>query len=580
MPPPEFKLAPSRLALAWLGVVGVLLGLLAVFPITFSPPAELTQIFLGQDKTALALSALGFCGLCAWLTLWRPLAGAPAWGTVVRPAPLALFAVLAGFIGWRLVCQQYALSYDEVMARFDAVSILHGHVLTPVAPIWRRYIQAMQPHFLFTAQNNAAWSSAYLPFNALFLAPFEALRLAGLANALLSGLAVLALYGVARRLWPARRDAAVVASLLLVSSSQFVITAMTPYAMSAHLALNLVWLWLFLRGRARSDIAAIVVAFVACGLHQFIFHPLFAAPFILHLYLTRQRRRAAGFMLAYGLILTVWLLYWHVLLRVSGYGLADAGMDHEKVGLVALVHRIIRLVSHRDANTLPLMLANIVRFIAWQNPLAIGLCAVSIPLCLRQGGLFTALILGPILMLALVFYLLPWQGHGWGYRYLHGFLGSVCLIAAAGWVAWVPAQDATAARTGWSLILASTGFSLAILLPWRAVQAHQFIRPFALAEQKLLALPVDVVVLDAGGTFFGGDLVRNDPLLQTRPKILHIGLLDEAQVRDLCIHYRVALVDAKSPALATLRQIDEPPDSENQRLHSVMARLGCGGGRW
>jgi hypothetical protein len=39
--------------------------------------------------------------------------------------------------------------------------------------------------------------------------------------------------------------------------------SMTPYAMSAHLALNLVWLWLFLRNTAASHAGAIAVGFLA-----------------------------------------------------------------------------------------------------------------------------------------------------------------------------------------------------------------------------------------------------------------------------------------------------------------------------
>ena len=60
--------------------------------------------------------------------------------------------------------------------------------------------------------------------------------------------------------------------MLLASSPQFLITSMTSYAMSAYLALNLLWLWLFLRDTPRAHLAAMTVGFAACGLHQLIFH--------------------------------------------------------------------------------------------------------------------------------------------------------------------------------------------------------------------------------------------------------------------------------------------------------------------
>src|SRR6266852_644436 len=81
--------------------------------------------------------------------------------------------------------------------------------------------------------------------------------------------------------------------ILLACSSQFLITAMSPYAMTAHLALNMVWLWFFLRDTRAGHLMAAGVAFVACGLHQVIFHPLFAAPFLLSLLVARRWKLAA-----------------------------------------------------------------------------------------------------------------------------------------------------------------------------------------------------------------------------------------------------------------------------------------------
>jgi membrane associated rhomboid family serine protease len=62
---------------------------------------------------------------------------------------------------------------------------------------------------------------------------------------LLAALAVVAIFGVARRLWPARLDAALLSALLVATSLQVLVTSMTSYAMTAHLTLNLIWLWLF-----------------------------------------------------------------------------------------------------------------------------------------------------------------------------------------------------------------------------------------------------------------------------------------------------------------------------------------------
>ena len=70
------------------------------------------------------------------------------------------------------------------------------------------------------------------------------------------------------------------ALLLLVLSGQVLFAGMTAFAMPAHLFVNLLWLWLFLADRRRTDLVALAVGFVGTGLHQPLFHPLFVLPFL------------------------------------------------------------------------------------------------------------------------------------------------------------------------------------------------------------------------------------------------------------------------------------------------------------
>ena len=91
------------------------------------------------------------------------------------------------------------------------------------------------------------WASAYLPVNAALHAVFSMAGDAWLTGPVLALLSLIMLHAVGRRTFPNRPDATFVAVILLATSSQFLFTAMTPYAMTAHLALNLAWLWLFLR---------------------------------------------------------------------------------------------------------------------------------------------------------------------------------------------------------------------------------------------------------------------------------------------------------------------------------------------
>src|SRR5262249_39063598 len=148
-------------------------------------------------------------------------------------------------------------------------------------------------------------------------------------------IALATLYAITRELWPDRPDAAVISVILLASSAQFLVAAMTPYAMTAHLCLNLVWLWLFLREKWWGHIAAVMVAFVASGLHQVAFHSLFAAPFLLSLLTTRRWSLIAFYGGAYACIVLFWTLYWSLLI-----GTTTPAPIGATVGLSSFVQRI------------------------------------------------------------------------------------------------------------------------------------------------------------------------------------------------------------------------------------------------
>src|SRR6185369_7189537 len=111
---------------------------------------------------------------------------------------------------------------------------------------WRALVPQLEPMFMLQTPGHAFWASGYLPVNAALQAIGLRLGLPGLVSPLLAGLAVVATWGVGRRLWPDKPGLALLAAILLATSSQFLLTAMTPYAMTAHLALNMTWLWLFL----------------------------------------------------------------------------------------------------------------------------------------------------------------------------------------------------------------------------------------------------------------------------------------------------------------------------------------------
>jgi hypothetical protein len=468
---------------------------------------------------------------------WPP--APPRLRPVLAPAllsALALAVVLVGSLGAGAVFQHYPVSLDEFAARFGAAIHVNGAATAMIPEAWRPFGAALQPQFIHRDPTGAYWTSAYLPVNAAFQALGLAVGMAEVVSPLLAGVSVLAVYGIGRRLWPDRPSLALAAAVLLASSAQVLITAMTPYAMTAHLALNLVWLWLFLRGGAAGHAGAIGVGALACGLHEWVFHPLFAAPFIVQLWGERRRALASTYALAYGLILGFWVLVWPQGLNpVAGApgGGAAAGA----------LHLAVSLLERFDPAGAALMAQNLLRFALWQNPVLFPLALIGGAVALRTGGVMRSLALGILLTTLAMFVLLPYQGHGWGYRYLHGLIGSAALLAASAWKAALESLPRLGRQQAWRLFFASAAASFLVLGPWRAWQARCFAAPYAAAEAAIRASRADVVVLDDRGAWFTADLVRNDPYLRNRPKALWLGALSAPQVESLCRDNVIAVFD-------------------------------------
>lgn len=561
---------------AWLALGGALAGgLLAAIG---GAGTELPKFFLVvQDAAALFLIGLF---LLAARRLWADGAPIPFGGAIQRiegRAAIWIVAALAAcvaYAGAHLIYRTFALSTDEFMADFDARIIASGHLLASVAPEWRDYVPALQPIFRLDVPQHAYWISSYLPVNAAFRAAFLLLGDPAMAAVLLAGIALVALFGVARRLWPGRPDAAVVAVLLLAVSSQFLITAMTPYAMTAHLALNLIWLWLFLRDTRTGHALAAIIGFAACGLHQVIFHPLFVAPFLLSVLLARRWKLAAFYAAAYAAIGLFWILYWSFLLP----GTPETATASSGLGLAYQLGRVADMVQLNIFATISYMGLNIFRFIAWQAPLTIPLALVGFVAFRRQSTAVRDLALGIFLTLAVVAVLMPYQGHGWGYRYLHGLLGSLSLLAAQGWI-WLSDRMPAERRNG--VLIASLALSLLVIVPWYAWQTHRFVTPYALASASIARSDAQVVLVDPVDIWFGVDLVRNDPLLRRSPKVMALGYLDEAGVKKLCATYDVAVFDRGDAAAFGLREEATAARSPQAVQHyaalrQLMASLNCG----
>ncbi|MCX9148249.1 hypothetical protein [Erythrobacter sp. WG] len=446
-------------------------------------------------------------------------------------ALLALIVAAIGAVGVWLVFSGYGMAVDEHWARSDGIVIGTGRGMALIPEAWRDYAAALQPRFARITPDGW-WVSEYLPVNA-------ALQYLGgnLASPLLAGWAVLVAADLARRLLPEHPGAPLVCALLMASSAQLLVTAMTPFAMTAHLAFNLTWLWLLLHRDWRAQVAAMPVAFLAIGLHQAVFFPLFAAPFLLETWLSGRRGAAMGQALAIGAAFLFWSAWDTILYALLGAEPVTVSGGGTGTGTGLLFSRFLALLRDFTPASAGLMAINLVRFVTWQNAAVLPLVLVAAAGAWRAGGAWRAMLTGIVLTSGAVMVMLADQGHGWGYRYLHGYIGSACLLATFGWYRLPAAvRDGAAAR---GVLGAGIVLSL-LLLPLRAWQAASFVGPYARADAAIAAMDADVVLIDAPRHVFALELVRNDPLLRNRPKRMATASLTEAQLARICRDFTIA----------------------------------------
>ena len=450
--------------------------------------------------------------LAAMVSVWT----ASSWYLGQRNAEIALsgwmvaciagLTCVVGYVGHYLVLHGYALSRDEQMAVFDAQIYASGRLSWPLPELWRHEPAVLNTTFMQSVTEPVGWVSAYLPGNAMLRALVGKIADPALTGPLLSALGVVMTWLCARRLWPEEREPAAIACLLVAFSGQLQITGMTSYAMPGHLALNMTWLWLFLRGRLTSDLAALGVGFVAVGLHQAAFHPLFVAPWLVLLLWRREWGRSALYTVSYVLIGLFWLLLWPSwqLATLTGSSSVISEIDSS---LWAKVSAILAL----NAGRLLIMPANLLRFAVWQ-PVALIPLALLGCTAIRRDPRVAALAGGFALTTLAMTVLMALQAHGFGYRYFHGLIGSAALLAAFGW------RELSSNRPQARLfLLRSLILGAIVTFPIQCWFGSSYYGVFAKIDQKVAASRADFVLIGTEDAPYSSDLVINKPDLSNRP---------------------------------------------------------------
>jgi hypothetical protein len=517
-------------------LIACVLIVLSVFAAATAPPLLPRLFFFRQDLLVLAV-LVGLLIIAAgsgWRTVWpRPPELAFSRRTVLIGA---LGLALALWAGTYVLLGNYPLTGDESMVVFDMHIFRSWQLAAPVPPEWRMFVKAIAPEFLLSLPGNAAWVSSYMPTNAMLRAAFGTVLDPALMNPLLAAAGAVALFDIAGRIFPGRRSAQAIALLLYATSAQLLVTAMMPYAMTAHLSLNLIWLMLYLRGTRASHAAAIAIGFVAIGLHQVVFHPLFALPFIDHLRRQGQWRTAVVYLGCYALFGLFWMSYPHLVAWSAGLTSAT-GVSSGTSGFIA--QRVLPLLLHHEPTTIPLMVVNLLRFVTWENLALLPLMALGYGAMRRNEGIARPLAYGIALTFLAMAFLLPYQGHGWGYRYLHGLIGNCALLAAYGW------RDFSDRDEVRSFVGVATGVTIFATVPFLLWTTHAFARPYVRVNRMIDGIHADMAIIESSGPEFRIDEVRNNPDLSNRPLRLASTALKPADIPVLCTRGTIAFVDAE-----------------------------------
>jgi hypothetical protein len=443
--------------------------------------------------------------------------GVLAWiGTHTTVLAAVCFVLLC--FGTLLVYRNTRLSMDEYAQFLQSQIFASGHLTGqfPVPVLNWLIPPGFQNFFLDVSRVSGHVASAYWPSFALLMTPFTLLGISWACNPAISALTLLVTQRLALRIF-GNDEAAGLAVLLTAASPVFFGNGISYYAMSAHLLANAMYALLLLEPTRRRAFAAGLIGSVALTLHNPVPHMLFAAPWIISI----ARRPGgvpivgalfAGYLPLCLLLGVGWFFFLSHLThdgvalaagtRASGDSLVQMGSAFDLPNATVLLARAIGVAKAWAWSVPGLLLLSVIGAWKWRRDQACRLLAIS------------------ALLTLLVYVFVPVdQGHGWGYRYFHSAWIALPILATAAFVRLPDAPppmerhalNRLSARAYFVALALST---LLLCVPFRAFQMHEFISRQIAQVPQYAGNEHRVMILDASFSFYGLDLVQNDPFLR------------------------------------------------------------------
>lgn len=433
-------------------------------------------------------------------------------------------------LGALLVYRNHPLAMDEyapyLQSQIFSAGKLSGRF--PIALMDWLVPPHFQNTFLVVSKVTGEVTSAYWPSFALLLTPFTALGIPWACNPVISAFTLVAAHRLALKIY-GNRDAAALVVLLTFASPVFFLDGISYYSMSAHLLANTVFALLLVEPRPGRAVLAGFVGSIALTLHNPVPHILFAMPWIVCI-LTRPDGIRLGACLAAGYLPLC------VLLGV-GWFLFTCHLREASLAASAGAGGFPGMLSTLSVFSVPSQSVVIARFVGFAKVWVWAVPGLVILACVGarkswQYPTLRLLTLSALLTLIGYFFVPLDQGHGWGYRYFHSAWIALPLLAAG---VVVPTslsrqQSAFQGEDTRAFVVTCAVCMLLIAIPLRALQVRNFMTWDMNQLPRYPGPERQVVLMRSEHSFYGADLVQNDPWLRG-PAIRMLSHGDAADAR-------------------------------------------------
>jgi hypothetical protein len=473
------------------------------------------DLFLGMDYSGavIALLILGvtvFLPQPAWLRLASRWLSEHATSVAVGTAVLLSVAALT-------VYRDHPLSMDEYAVYFQSQVFAAGSLSGRFPPGLIDWLvpKGFQDYFLNVSHATGQVASGYWPSFSLLLTPFTWLGIPWACNPVISAVTLILVRKLALRMF-GDQEAAGLAMLLTLASPVFFADGISYYSMPAHLLANTLYALLLVRPTPGKAIAAGIVGSIALTLHNPVPHLLFAVPWIVWM-LARENGLRLSACLAVGYLPLCLLLGlgWFIFSR----HLILAGAPHPGGAGTLLSSIVARTTPAFTYPTFAILLSRLIglaKVWLWAVPGLMLLAGVG---AWRWRHDVASRLLAASAGVTLFAYLfIPFdQGHGWGFRYFHSAWMALPVLASG---ALTRAPDAPSGGAGWrsddvrAFVVSCALLTLLAGVGLRAFQIHDFISEDLSQVPGFEGKERGVVIIDPRLSFYGQDLVQNDPWLR------------------------------------------------------------------